>query len=277
MATRAPIEAPPPKVTVNHTRDLTVATSIRRLVTGNQPPGGWRPIGALLTALALAAPAASAGLQQESVDELVGAVLQAYGGRSAVLAVRSYRMEATVDALSRGERGQVTRTATAPAALTVLVRYASASELRVVEGNTGRRGTSPDDLVPVQGPLLGSMIVQAARAHLPWILDARRADVRLAERGSAGDVVELPLQQGLRLQVTIDRRSRLITRTVGLVPAGPTEIRFQTDFSDFRKVSGVLFPFHEENHASGVHTGTTIVTSVLVNPPADRIAPRHQR
>jgi len=253
-----------------------MGTSIRRFVTGNQLSGAWRPIGALLTGLALVAPAASAGLQQESVDEIVGAILQAYGGRSAVLSVHSYRMEATVDALSRGERGQVTRTATAPAALTVLIRYASASELRAVDGNTGRRGTSPADLVPVQGPLLGSMIVQAARAHLPWILDTRRADVRLVERGAAGDVVELPLQQGLRVQATIDRGSRLITRTVGLVPAGPTEIRFQTDFSDFRKVSGVLFPFREENHASGVHTGTTIVTSILVNPPPDRIAPRNQ-
>jgi len=253
---------------------LTVGTSIRRLVAGNRPPGGWRPVAALLTALTLVAPAASADLQQESVDELVGAVLQAYGGRSAVLAVRSYRMEATVDALSRGERGQVTRTAAAPAALTVLIRYASTSELRVVEGNTGRRGTSPADLVPAQGPLLGSMIVQAARAHLPWILDARRADLRLVERGSAGDVVEVLLQKGLRLQATIDRRSRLITRAVGLVSAGPTEIRFQTDFSDFRKVSGVLFPFREENHASGVRTGTTIVSSVVVNPPAARPDPR---
>ena len=249
----------------------------RRLVAGNQPPGGWRPVGALLTALALFAPAASAGPQQESVDELVGAVLQAYGGRSAVLSVRSYRMEATVDALSRGERGQVTRTMAAPAALTVLVRYPSARELRVVDGNTGRHGTSPDDLVPAQGPLLGSMIAQAARAHLPWILDARRADLRIVERGSAGDVVELTLEKGLRLLATIDRRSRLITRAVGLVSAGPTEIRFQTDFSDFRKVSGVLFPFCEENHASGVRTGTTIVTSVLVNPPAGPLDPRRRR
>jgi hypothetical protein len=176
-----------------------------------------------------------------------------------------------VNALDRGEQGQVTRVVVAPAALKVLVRYPSASEVRLTDGQTGQRGTTLQDLVPVQGPLLGSMVVQAARANLPWILDGRRSELRLIESGAAGDVLELPLREGLVLRVTLDPRSRLITRAVGLVSAGPRQIPFQTDCSDFRKVNGVLFPFHEENYASGTHTGTTTVTRILVNPPAAQL------
>ena len=75
------------------------------------------------------------------------------------------------------------------------------------------------------------------------------------------------------MQAVIDRQSRLITRAVGLVSAGPRAIRFQTDFSDFREVDGVIFPFREENHASGVHIGRTTVTSILINPPDERLVP----
>jgi hypothetical protein len=225
----------------------------------------------MLAALALGGPGASARPQHGSTEALVDAVLDAYGGRAAVRAVRSYRLEGAVAALDRGETGQLTRIVVAPAALKVLIRYPSASEVRLVDGDTGQRGTTLHDLVPVQGPLLGAMVVQAARANLPWILDTRRSVLRPLESNAGGDTLELPLRDGLLLRVSLDPRSRLITRAVGLVSAGPRQIPFQTDLSDFRKVNGVLFPFHEENYASGTHTGTTTVTRVLVNPPAARL------
>jgi hypothetical protein len=197
----------------------------------------------------------------------VDAVVEAYGGAKAVRAVRSYRLDGTVDARDRGERGEVTRAVVASSALTVFVRYPSTSEVRVVDGDVGRRGTTFADLVPVQGPLLGSMMVQAARANLPWLLDARRSELRQAAPDTAGTTLELSLREGLRLFATVDARTHLITRTVGEVSAGPTVVRFQTDLSDFRLVDGVRFAFHEENFASGRHTGTTTVTRIVVNPP----------
>jgi hypothetical protein len=48
-------------------------------------------------------------------------------------------------------------------------------------------------------------------------------------------------------------------------------IPFRTTFADYREVNGVLFPFHEENYASGRHTGTTSVTKIVVNPAAAQL------
>lgn len=43
---------------------------------------------------------------------------------------------------------------------------------------------------------------------------------------------------------------------------------FATQYSDFRKVDGVLFPFHEESWVQGTHTASTDVRTVQWNPSA---------
>ncbi|MGE5303241.1 MAG: hypothetical protein ACM3TN_07915, partial [Alphaproteobacteria bacterium] len=76
----------------------------------------------------------------------------------------------------------------------------------------------------------------------------------------------VPIDEGMVLRVTVDPKTHRIVRSDGAIRMGSAEVSFETQYSDFRIVDRVLFPFQEENYASGVHTGTTKVKSILLNP-----------
>lgn len=109
-------------------------------------------------------------------------------------------------------------------------------------------------------------MLQAVRATLPWILEELKAQTHLIKRRDRAPVLEISLDEGLVVRAIVDPQTHRIVRSEGLLRIGAAEIRFETEYSDFRTVDGVLFAFHEENHASGTHTGTTVVKSIQLNP-----------
>ena len=44
------------------------------------------------------------------------------------------------------------------------------------------------------------------------------------------------------------------------------KITFETRYSDFREVEGVLFAHVEQNYTGGRHTATTAIEKIVVNP-----------
>jgi hypothetical protein len=129
------------------------------------------------------------------------------------------------------------------------------------------RGTGPQT---VTGMLLTAMILQAARADLPWILDAHRNVVRVVGPVVRGDrsLVGLEIQMGTSMlfRAYVDTDTHYVVESLGILMAGGQQVRFETRYTDFRSVDGIVFPFAEENYASGTHTGSTRITSVDVNP-----------
>jgi hypothetical protein len=59
------------------------------------------------------------------------------------------------------------------------------------------------------------------------------------------------------------------------MPGGVGSLEFVTAYSDFRKVSGVLVPFREENFVQGRHSGTTELQTVefLAEAPTGAFRP----
>jgi hypothetical protein len=205
--------------------------------------------------------------QSNGAKAFIDNVIEAYGGRQHVLSVRAYRLEANMQAHIRKKNARVTRIVEGPLRLKVLIRYPSRAEVRVLDGKRAWRGPSPSKLALVRGPMQASMVLQAARANLPWILDKMRSQVRLARTKDASPVLEVFVGEGLMLRAFVDARTHRVIRSESLLAHGQMKVRFQAVYSDFRKVDGVLFPFHEENFASGMHTGTTKVRSIQLNPP----------
>ena len=75
----------------------------------------------------------------------------------------------------------------------------------------------------------------------------------------------VPMGGGIELTAFVDERSHRILRSEGSMPAGPMgRLEFWTNYSDFRRVKGVLFAFAEENFASGTRTGQTKLESIEV-------------
>lgn len=220
-------------------------------------------LAALLLVTARPAPAA------DDTSALVEKVLAAYGGRAALERAGIFRQEGSVTSVLHPAPGRIVRLVKRPGSLRVEVRYpGEPPEVRVVHYGYGARGGQP-----VAGPMHGAMVLQAARLALPLSLAAKGAAVSdrgtVKREGKTLRVLALALPDGMELTVEIDPASGLVLRSSGSMPGPGERIAFATEYSDFRKVSGVLFPFHEENWARGHHTGATQLerVEVLRAPP----------
>jgi hypothetical protein len=157
-----------------------------------------------------------------------------------------------------------------PARLKVFLEHPDVKETRIVDGRVGWRSDPSGAFAEAEGPLLGSMKLQAARAALPWILAERRDAVTLIEplqiEGRSLPGLELPLEPGLWLRVYVDPKTSRIRRVLTVLDSPAMKITFETRYSDFKEVEDVLFAHVEQNYTGGRHTATTAIESIVVNP-----------
>jgi hypothetical protein len=208
----------------------------------------------MLPSLALALCAAGAPSARD-LDELVGRIARAYGGEKALSQVKAFRETGALES-PRGVARTV-RTFAPPDRLRVEIVYPGGNgEVRVLDGARGYR-----DGESVEGPPRDAMVLQAARLDLPFLLLRSRKkliDLGDVERGGERmHGIGIPLGRGLNLAVTVDPGSARIVRSEGALPGPGGQIRFATDYSDFREVQGLLFAFREASFASGQRTGET--------------------
>jgi len=226
-----------------------------------------------LAATGVGAAAVHDSSTSEDAGALIAQVAKAYGGRAALEKVSAYRAEGRIVALAQRREGPTSRLFWRPGRLRVELRYPDAPETRIVDGTRGWRGDG-GGMEPASGPMLDAMILQAARAGVPWVLiehvrDARRIAPR-EHRGRMLLGIELQLGRGLTLRAYVDPATHRVERSEGRLTHGGMETTFETVYEDFRPVRGVLFAFREENYASGVHTGYTALERVEINPPCGR-------
>ena len=164
------------------------------------------------------------------------------------------------------------RTFARPDRLKITLDYPNHPEARILDGGKGWRSDGKGNMAPADGFLLTSMVLQAARADLPWLLDERRATLKLLAPMDGGKLqgLEIPLGEGLTLTVYVDTATGRIVRSSGVLEAPGMKTNFATDYSDFRTVDGVLFPFREANFASNQSTGDTVITPRRRQPAAHR-------
>jgi hypothetical protein len=204
-----------------------------------------------------------------AAGELIDRVVDAYGGRDRLAAVQSYRIEGSVRAIGRDGDSRMIRVFARPSKLRVELHYPDSPEIRVLDGEHGWRMRG-SEMAPVQGFMHAAMLLQAARANLPWILDVHRDIVRVVgpvrREGGVLWGLEMALGSSMLFRVYFDPDSHRIVETLGLLRSEEMQTHFETRFADFRTVDGVLFPFVEENYASGVHTASTVIERVTINP-----------
>jgi len=220
---------------------------------------------ALAVALALlaAAPPAGAAPPSPEVGALVERCLAAYGGAGRMGKLVAVKQVGTVTSLLHpGETARLTRLAAHGGRLRVEVAWSGAPEVRVVDGQVGWRGG-----VPVQGPPLAAMVLQAARFDLP--LRLKEGLDRLQDRGVVEQegkrlrALALEVAPGLVVEADLDPATGRILRSRAASSSGPP-LEFVTTYADFRAVDGLLFAFREGNWANGATTGETVLTTVAL-------------
>lgn len=232
----------------------------------------------MLVAAALL-PGTSPAQNPASLDAsaIASRVVAAYGDQNDVMSVRAYRLDADITAHARNKRGAVSRISEGPDQLTVMVSYAKETEIRVFKDRQVLRGSSFQKLAPVSGPLRSAVILQAMRSSLPWLLVNAKNTPKLESNGDDYHVLDIEPGEGMLLRVFVDKKTFLISRAESWLKVGQSVVIFKTEYADFREIGGVLFPFLEENYASGVHTATTKVKGIKLNPSNEVLeAPPYQ-
>ena len=209
-----------------------------------------------------------------SVAAVIERILGSYGGREALERVHSYRVEGTIHAVLGARVGPTVRVFERPDRLKVGMRYPEGTEVRLLDGARGWRNSAGEPLAEAHGPMLEAMVLQACRADVPWILIERGAQARriedLEHEGAHLIGIEIPIREKLSFRAYVHPATFRVVMSQGLLEHGGMQTHFETIYDDYRMVEGVLFAFHEENYASGVHTAHTEFVRVLLDPPLSR-------
>ena len=204
----------------------------------------------------------------DSVGALISATVEAYGGEAALRRASFRRVTGELIATRHGkEPGSFVRLLRGVGQLGVVnVFPTSGREVRLLRAGKGWRNN-----VEVRGMPLFGMMLQDARLAVPLnLLDGKQRVTSLGptERdGKKLTILELSLIEGMGMRVEIDVATHRVVRTVGRIPTGRGSIEFVTDYSDFRRVDGVLFPFAERRTIMGRPAASVRVTAIEILEP----------
>jgi hypothetical protein len=223
---------------------------MRGLPAAGRPLWALALLGALFTACSSPSPSSS-----PSVDEIVAAHLAARGGKDRFQALRSIRETGTVTA-SDGRVARIVREIQRPGLFRLEFTYQGTTSVFANDGKAGWQ------IAPLQGQF-------EPRAMPPETDAAGGADQRdiegpLVDWKKKGHVVELVGREAIagakvdKLKVVlrggvvrydyVDVASHMVVRSDVPRLVRGHRVELQSTFSDFRKVSGIVFPHLIEIH-----------------------------
>jgi len=222
---------------------------------------------------------AAEGRSPDRAAEIVGSVLQAYGGTKAVAKIRSVKATGSIAEFMTGRSGAYARYLERPGKLRIEIMPGQEGEVRILDGGhgwqLGRSGFEASNPVMVQ-----SMVYQYCYLDLPMGFADASYPVSYGGLHKLGNRETYQLNLGLHnapeLHVFIDTRSRLIVRVSSSFAMGGMGVgELATEYADFRPVDGVLFPHRLTNYAGDVKLSEIDLSDISVNGkiPASLFAP----
>jgi hypothetical protein len=199
-------------------------------------------------------------------------ITEAYGGRERLTMVKSVAAEGQITALMRGDEGVYNRTFRRDGKLFVDISYTRSTEKRILNGSKGFRGTV-GQTEEVHGPRYLAMVYQYNELNLPFgLLDNSFTVKELPNDTQNSTDVRVLLctdRAGNEMKVFVNAESYRIVKSFATFDMGGQTTSLSAEFSDFRLVDGILFPFRIVNYAGGRKISETIITRYVVNPPTD--------
>ena len=199
-------------------------------------------------------------------------IIEAYGGRERLAKVVSIAAEGLITALVRGDEGIYRRALKRDGRLFVDIIYKRSTERRILNGPKGYRGTK-DQLEEVSGPRYLAMVYQYNELNLPYgFLDKSYAVSEIRKDRMNGEDVRVfrcTDHANNVMEVSVSAENYRIVKSSGTFVMGTQSTSLSSEYSDFRSVDGVLFPFRIDNYADANKISEIIITRYMVNPPFD--------
>lgn len=203
------------------------------------------------------------------VASFVKEVIAAYGGEEQLAQIKTVYAKGAIEAFMRGDKGTSTRWFKRPRKLRAELRYQKSSELRLLNGYRGWRGSSMETLREVHGPPYLAMAYQVKHLDLPFGFLDRGYKITYLGRETLRDVpvetLQLEDNEGTVMRVYVDAATRLIVKVAGTFGTGLGGAELAAEFADFRDVQGVKFPFKITNYSGGNRIAETAVTEISLN------------
>ncbi|HTR44188.1 MAG TPA: hypothetical protein VMH06_00650 [Thermodesulfovibrionales bacterium] len=213
---------------------------------------------------------------EEASDEagrltsLVDKVIDAYGGREAIEGMHSLHLRGKIEAFMLHDRGTYELWFRRERKLRVETKYQHAWEVRILNGERGYRSSDSLPLEEVFGPRYFAMVYQYK--HLDILHDLLKGtyQIRSAGRSSLNgndvEVLRLKDSEGTVMDIVVEARTFHIVKVTGYFSAEGKKTELSAEFSDFRKVGALQFPFRVTNYAAGMKIAETVIDEYSLNP-----------
>ena len=203
----------------------------------------------LILSLAVAMPVTAGDAR---IEEILDSLIESYGGEENLRKLERMSQEWTVVALMSKKHGTDLRSVRLPGKLRVVLSYPERRETRLLDGDNGYVAFGDDAMAAAQSFQRDAMRLQLMRLYSPLAL-RNRID-SLAILADEENLILTLVENGLQADYMIDRDHWRITKVLGTQTIGDREMRFLTEYSDFRFVDGVLIHHGENKFAGNVNT-----------------------
>jgi hypothetical protein len=230
----------------------------------------------LLTVFTLTAPAAA---QAGELSVVLDQVVEIYGGEDNLRKLDRMVQEWDVVALMGNRHGTDKRIVRVPDQLRVELTYPGKKEVRILNENAAFTifGEGP---APQAAPLQrDAMRLQLMRHYSPLVLRNKLRSLKLTDSGNS--LVLTLTEHGVRVEYFLTKESWRIERVVGTLKVGSGQMSFITDYSDFKRINGVLVHQREDKYAGSTNTAMLQLRHIefeaefddkLLSPPAEKDA-----
>jgi hypothetical protein len=240
-------------------------------------PDGFRYVMTVLAAGAIFAVLFSDALRSAAYgsDEaagIVSRVIEVYGGKRALSRVASFSLKGRIVTFMPEDEGSYSLALKRGRKLLVNIIYRGGrTERRILNGDRGYRGTGTA-VETVAGLPADAMVYQYDQMYLPFGLAEGSLRAGFLRRESwqdrMVDVLEIKDRQGTkRMEASVDVITHRIVRTSATFGMGGAKAVLSAEFSGFRTVRGILFPFVITNYAGDFRLSVTRISSYSVGTP----------
>jgi hypothetical protein len=216
----------------------------------------------------------------ENVTSLTADILHAYGGRKVLENVRSVYMKGKIRAFAFDDKGTYEYYLKRGRKLRVNVRYTRSTEERILKGNKGYE-SSGAGFTLVSGERYLGVLYQYKQIDLPYSLlnDEYKISYQGKEdvSGRKAYVLGLDSAEGPYMTIYVDAKSFFIIKVSGLFSMGSATMTLSAEFSDFRRVQGIMLPYQINNFAGNQKIAETAVEKYEINRDIEDslFQPRH--
>ena len=203
----------------------------------------------LSLSLAMATPAVAG---DQRIGDILDELVESYGGEENLRKLERMSQEWTVVALMSKRHGTDLRSVRLPGKLRVMLSYPERKETRLLDGEASYVAFGEEAPAAAQSFQRDAMRLQLMRLYSPLALRDRIDSLEILPNEE--NLILTLVENGLRADYMIDRDQWRIIKVLGTQVIGDREMRFLTEYSDFRFVEGVLVHHGENKFAGNVNT-----------------------